>query len=101
MFSILCGYCYVSYDEHRILGIFIIMPYGGLLKQHFGIQVEQAQAGLEAISSSQKTINQLRENFLSIERCVLLVIFLKHSCYFLYIQLLGFYSTFRTFNFKD
>ncbi|RVW24163.1 Exocyst complex component SEC6 [Vitis vinifera] len=31
-------------------------------------QVEQAQAGLESISSSQKTINQLRENFLSIER---------------------------------
>ncbi|RVX04598.1 Exocyst complex component SEC6 [Vitis vinifera] len=31
-------------------------------------QVEQVQAGLESISSSQKTINQLRENFLSIER---------------------------------
>ncbi|RWR82956.1 exocyst complex component SEC6 isoform X1 [Cinnamomum micranthum f. kanehirae] len=31
-------------------------------------QVEQAQAGLEALASSQKTINQLRENFLSIEK---------------------------------
>ncbi|KAK6940100.1 Exocyst complex component EXOC3/Sec6 [Dillenia turbinata] len=30
-------------------------------------QVEQAQAGLESLASSQKTINQLRENFLSIE----------------------------------
>lgn len=31
-------------------------------------QVEQAQAGLESLSSSQKTINQLRENFVSIEK---------------------------------
>ncbi|XP_058096627.1 exocyst complex component SEC6-like isoform X2 [Magnolia sinica] len=31
-------------------------------------QVEQAQAGLEALSSSQKKINQLRENFVSIEK---------------------------------
>lgn len=31
-------------------------------------QVEQAQAGLEALTSSQKTINLLRENFLSIEK---------------------------------
>ncbi|CAN4116383.1 unnamed protein product [Withania somnifera] len=31
-------------------------------------QVEQAQAGLQSLSSSQKTINQLRENFLSIEK---------------------------------
>ncbi|KAG9455342.1 hypothetical protein H6P81_008246 [Aristolochia fimbriata] len=31
-------------------------------------QVEQAHAGLEALSLCQKTINQLRENFLSIER---------------------------------
>ncbi|XXG63889.1 hypothetical protein AAC387_Pa05g1979 [Persea americana] len=31
-------------------------------------QVEQAQAGLEALALSQKTINQLRENFLSIEK---------------------------------
>ncbi|XP_055833895.1 exocyst complex component SEC6 [Solanum dulcamara] len=31
-------------------------------------QVEQAQGGLQSLSSSQKTINQLRENFLSIEK---------------------------------
>ncbi|KAF3630401.1 exocyst complex component SEC6 [Capsicum chacoense] len=31
-------------------------------------QVEQAQAGLQSLSSSQKTINLLRENFLSIEK---------------------------------
>ncbi|XP_021893694.1 exocyst complex component SEC6-like [Carica papaya] len=31
-------------------------------------QVEQAQAGLESLSLSQKTINQLRENFISIEK---------------------------------
>ncbi|XAR48607.1 hypothetical protein NMG60_11031484 [Bertholletia excelsa] len=31
-------------------------------------QVEQAQAGLESLSLSQKTINYLRENFVSIER---------------------------------
>ncbi|KAK6938208.1 Exocyst complex component EXOC3/Sec6 [Dillenia turbinata] len=31
-------------------------------------QVEQAQAGLESLASSQKTINQLHENFLSIEK---------------------------------
>ncbi|XP_059279878.1 exocyst complex component SEC6 [Lycium ferocissimum] len=31
-------------------------------------QVEQAQAGLQSLSLSQKTINQLRENFLSIEK---------------------------------
>nr|GMD85113.1 exocyst complex component SEC6 [Ipomoea batatas] len=31
-------------------------------------QVEQAQAGLESLSLSQKTISQLRENFLSIEK---------------------------------
>lgn len=31
-------------------------------------QVEQAHAGLEALSSSQKAINQLRENFVSIEK---------------------------------
>ncbi|KAL8131594.1 exocyst complex component SEC6 isoform X1 [Apium graveolens] len=30
-------------------------------------QVEQAQAGLESLASSQKTVNQLRENFVSIE----------------------------------
>ncbi|KAF9661699.1 hypothetical protein SADUNF_Sadunf19G0095700 [Salix dunnii] len=30
-------------------------------------QVEQAQSGLESLSFSQKTINQLRENFISIE----------------------------------
>lgn len=34
-------------------------------------QVEQAQAGLQSLSSSQKTINQLRENFLSIEKLCL------------------------------
>ncbi|ONI14369.1 hypothetical protein PRUPE_4G277400 [Prunus persica] len=31
-------------------------------------QVEQAQAGLESLSLSQKSINQLRENFVSIEK---------------------------------
>ncbi|CAK9313314.1 unnamed protein product [Citrullus colocynthis] len=31
-------------------------------------QVEQAQAGLESLSLSEKTINQLRENFISIEK---------------------------------
>ncbi|XP_061944505.1 exocyst complex component SEC6 [Populus nigra] len=31
-------------------------------------QVEQAQSGLESLSLSQKTINQLRENFISIEK---------------------------------
>ncbi|KAJ8537981.1 hypothetical protein K7X08_014521 [Anisodus acutangulus] len=31
-------------------------------------QVEQAQAGLQSLSLSQKTINQLRESFLSIEK---------------------------------
>ncbi|XP_075518774.1 exocyst complex component SEC6 [Primulina tabacum] len=31
-------------------------------------QVEQAQAGLESLSLSQKTINQLRENFVGIEK---------------------------------
>ncbi|GAB4845218.1 SNARE-binding exocyst subunit S6 [Ancistrocladus abbreviatus] len=31
-------------------------------------QVEQAQAGLESLVSSQKTITQIRENFLSIEK---------------------------------
>ncbi|KAH0684811.1 hypothetical protein KY290_023512 [Solanum tuberosum] len=31
-------------------------------------QVEQAQGGLQSLSLSQKTINQLRENFLSIEK---------------------------------
>lgn len=30
-------------------------------------QVEQAQAGLESLASSEKTVNQLRENFVSIE----------------------------------
>lgn len=31
-------------------------------------QVEQAQGGIEALSSAQKTISQLRDNFLSIEK---------------------------------
>ncbi|KAF2297481.1 hypothetical protein GH714_024180 [Hevea brasiliensis] len=31
-------------------------------------QVEQAQTGLEALASSQKTIHELRENFISIEK---------------------------------
>ncbi|CAK7323622.1 unnamed protein product [Dovyalis caffra] len=31
-------------------------------------QVEQAESGLESLSLSQKTINQLRENFISIEK---------------------------------
>ncbi|KAF5784694.1 putative exocyst complex component EXOC3/Sec6 [Helianthus annuus] len=31
-------------------------------------QVEQAQAGLKALASSEKTVNHLRENFVSIER---------------------------------
>ncbi|KAF6175649.1 hypothetical protein GIB67_022651 [Kingdonia uniflora] len=34
-------------------------------------QVEQAQSGLEALTLSQKTINQLRENFVSIEKLCL------------------------------
>lgn len=34
------------------------------------LQVEQAQAGLKSLSSSEKTINQLRENFVSIEKYV-------------------------------
>lgn len=34
------------------------------------MQVEQAQAGLESLSSSEKTVNQLRENFVSIEMYV-------------------------------
>ena len=34
------------------------------------LQVEQAQAGLESLSSSEKTIDQLRENFVSIEKYV-------------------------------
>ncbi|KAF5205840.1 Exocyst complex component sec6 [Thalictrum thalictroides] len=37
-------------------------------------QVEQAHAGLEAIDLSQKAINGIRENFLSIERYTLLLI---------------------------
>lgn len=32
------------------------------------MQVEQAEAGLQSLNLSQKTINQLRENFLSIEK---------------------------------
>lgn len=32
------------------------------------IQVEQAQAGLKSLNWSQKTINQLRENFSNIEK---------------------------------
>lgn len=35
---------------------------------NLGIQVEQAQAGLESLSLSQKTINELRENFVGIEK---------------------------------
>ena len=34
------------------------------------LQVEQAQAGLKSLSLSEKTINQLRENFVSIEKYV-------------------------------
>lgn len=34
------------------------------------MQVEQAEAGLESLSLSQKSINQLRENFISIEKYV-------------------------------
>lgn len=34
------------------------------------LQVEQAQAGLESLNLSQKTVSQLRENFVSIERYV-------------------------------
>ncbi|XP_076894272.1 exocyst complex component SEC6-like [Bidens hawaiensis] len=34
-------------------------------------QVEQAQAGLKALASSEKTVNHLRENFVSIERLCL------------------------------
>jgi exocyst complex component 3 len=35
------------------------------------LQVEQSQAGLKSLSFSEKTINQLRENFLSIEKYVI------------------------------
>ncbi|XP_076905936.1 exocyst complex component SEC6-like [Bidens hawaiensis] len=34
-------------------------------------QVEQAQAGIKALASSEKTVNHLRENFVSIERLCL------------------------------
>ena len=34
------------------------------------LQVEQAQAGLESLSLSEKTIDQLRGNFVSIEKYV-------------------------------
>ena len=34
------------------------------------LQVEQAEAGLESLSSSEKTIDHLRENFVSIEKYV-------------------------------
>jgi len=34
------------------------------------LQVEQSQAGLKSLSLSEKTINQLRENFVSIEKYV-------------------------------
>ncbi|KAJ9555942.1 hypothetical protein OSB04_010556 [Centaurea solstitialis] len=33
-------------------------------------QVEQAQAGLKSLASSEKTVNQLRENFVSIDRYI-------------------------------
>lgn len=35
---------------------------------NFWIQVEQAQAGLESLSSAQKTITRLRENFVEIDK---------------------------------
>lgn len=31
-------------------------------------QVEQAKAGMEALTSSEKTINKIRENFVQIEK---------------------------------
>lgn len=34
------------------------------------LQVEQSQAGLKSLSFSEKTVNQIRENFLSIEKYV-------------------------------
>lgn len=37
-------------------------------------QVEQAQDGMDALASSQKTINHLRDNFLSIEKYAVLKI---------------------------
>jgi len=37
------------------------------------VQVEQAQSGLESLSLSHKTINQLRENFISIEKYALIL----------------------------
>lgn len=33
-------------------------------------QVEQAQAGLKALASSEKNVNQLRQNFVNIERYI-------------------------------
>ncbi|KAA8522542.1 hypothetical protein F0562_013097 [Nyssa sinensis] len=38
-------------------------------------QVEQAQVGLESLSLPQKTINELRENFISIEKYVFVMTF--------------------------
>ncbi|GAB2297283.1 SNARE-binding exocyst subunit S6 [Dionaea muscipula] len=39
-------------------------------------QVEQAQAGLDSLSLSQKTITQLRDNFISIEKYVSIYLFM-------------------------
>lgn len=43
---------------------------GFFFKKYYGLQVEQAQAGLESLALSQKTIHQLHENFISIEKYV-------------------------------
>ncbi|KMZ63677.1 putative Exocyst complex component sec6 [Zostera marina] len=42
--------------------------YDAQLSTMVGEQVEQAQDGMKALASSQKTINHLRDNFLSIEK---------------------------------
>jgi len=51
------------------------------------MKVEQAQSGLESLALSQKTISQLRQNFISIEKYVLILpilflfSFLKDRCF--------------------
>ncbi|KAL0806594.1 hypothetical protein Bca101_099086 [Brassica carinata] len=42
-------------------------------------QVEQAEAGLEALSASEKTINELRDNFISIDKYVYMLELLRYG----------------------
>ena len=57
------------------------------------VQVEQAQSGLESLSLSHKTINQLRENFISIEKYALILkkiyILMTNACAFFLIFFYG------------